>query len=402
MRNILLTVMLILLLPLGACAPSTLRLPDEVNHAIDNASDVTLYSLQPHGGPDLPEWNFHNHHILGKVELHKEKAQAAIAALNTAVSEGRADMMAMCLINPRHAIRVTASSDIYDILICYECGQLALYKNEKSLEFFGAIGGNDKALNRLLVEAGIPLADNPAALEHAYREETHVALERAKQGDTQAQEVVGKYYLSGRGIDKSINEGSKWLAKSYGLSIDSAKFKVKLGKLLYNSFGVKSDTPAAVKLFHEAANMGDAEGQYQYGYMYELGTGVTRNEAEALKWFKRAADQSNAKGQYRVGLTYVDNWRERTVSPDAKKWFFKAAEQGHPEAMHWLGAVYEEGLGVTKDVGESYFWYQLARKYNTYYGGPKQEVSSKKKVEAEKRISEWTATHTACPADCHD
>src|SRR5579871_4323038 len=45
------------------------ELPKEVSKGLDAASAVTLYSLQPRGGPDLPEWDFHGHHILGHVNL---------------------------------------------------------------------------------------------------------------------------------------------------------------------------------------------------------------------------------------------------------------------------------------------------------------------------------------------
>lgn len=54
----------------------------------------------------------------------------------------------------------------------------------------------------------------------------------------------------------------------------------------------------------------------------------------------------------------------------------KAAELGDPEAMLNLGIAYEEGLGVEKNYGKAFRWYQKA--YEPEYC----------KSEAETRIEE--------------
>ena len=121
-----------------ATTPPTL--PVEVVDAIASPSSVTLYSIQPWGGPDLPDWDFHGHHQNGHIALTKVKAKQAIAALNEAISMGNAALESLCLINPRHALRVISSGATYDILICYECGQIEIYRNDQRLRFSGSIG----------------------------------------------------------------------------------------------------------------------------------------------------------------------------------------------------------------------------------------------------------------------
>jgi TPR repeat protein len=381
-------------------APAHPTLAEEVLKALNSPSTITLYSLQPWGGPDLPEWDFHGHHQNGHVALNQEKARQAIAALNDAISKGAAGVQSLCIINPRHALRVISSGNTYDILICYECGQLELYKNGQSLPFSGSIGSKPDVLNRLLKQAGIPLADDLSALHASYSEEAKLALKRAGEGDAQAQELIGKYLIGGRGVTKDEDQGIVWLAKSYGTSVDNPDFEVKVGKMFDHSRQMQPDYKRTMKLFRDAADTGNAEGQYQVGYLYELGEGVAVDQSEALRWFRKAADQGNPKAQYQMGVYFAKGWVVEQDYSEAMKWFGKAAEQGHPEAMDWIGSIFKEGLGVSKNLGEAYFWIRLAHEYHTMSGGPTLVVSSEQKEAAERRVTAWKSSHAACPDEC--
>jgi TPR repeat protein len=376
------------------------RLPAEVRKALDNPSSVTLYSTQPWGGPDLTEWDFHGQHQNGHVELKNEKAGQAIAALNTAISRG-VNKESLCLINPRHGLRVVSSGSTYDILICYECGQLQLYKNDQPLPFSGSLGGNPDALNRLLEREGIPLANDSSGLQASYAAEAKLALQRAGEGDPKAQELIGKYLLSGRGLAKDKNRGIEWLAKSYGTSLDSSDFEVKLGNMFAHSRDMQPDYPRSMKFFRSAADQGNAEGQFQVGSLYELGEGVEKDRAEALRWFRQAASQGNPKAEYRIGVAFAKAWNIKQDYAEALAMFRKAAEQGHPEAMNWIGSIYSEGWGVGKDPGEAYFWFRLARKFHALSVEQPPDVSPAAKAAAEQRVAAWVASHVACLDDCH-
>jgi len=391
---VLFLVLLLFPAPVRADPP---KLPEEVVKALDSASSVTLYSIQPWGGPDLPEWDFHGHHQLGHVDLTQEKAKQAIAALNDAISTGTANMESLCLINPRHALRVISGRDTYDILICYECGQLELFKNNQRLPFSGTIGRSPGALNGLLQGSHIPLAGDKDALNASYNEETKAAMQRAEQGDTKAQEVIGEYLMSGRGVKKDEEQGIKWLAKSSGTPIDDPSFEVKVGKMLSHNRDTAFNFEEQMKLFRMAADQGNAEGQYQVGYFYELGEGVTKDQTEALTWFHKAADQGNPKAQYELGVCYARGWAVKEDDSEALKWLLKAAEQGHPEAMFQIGGMYQSGKGIGKDLGEAFFWYQLAQEYHSTYGQEPLNVSPEQKAAAEQRVRDWKSKHSPMP-----
>lgn len=391
-----------LLLALGFGIPGSVRrpkLPQEIAASLKSNPAITLYSLQPRGGPDIPEWDFHRHHILGHLDLNKEQAQTAIRALKEALSEGNADQISGCIINPRHALRCRADGHTFDILICYQCGQLEFYKDDRSLPFQGTIGRKPGTLNDLLKAANIPLADVPPALEKSYAEEAKVALKRAEKGDPKAQEVVAKMLMKGRGVETDEAEGIKWLAKSQGASPDSPKFQIELGRMYREGQDVTENYSAALDLFRKAAAQGNAEAVYQIGQLYEFGEGVTRNTDEAMKFFRQAAELGHAKAQFEIGVRHAQGRDLNQDYVEALKWLRQAAEQNHPEALTWMGNMYEKGWGVPKDLTEAHYWNRLAAEYRSVYSSQvSASFSSNQLTAIEKRVTEWKAVHPKRPA----
>ena len=42
---------------------------------------------------------------------------------------------------------------------------------------------------------------------------------------------------------------------------------------------------------------GDADAQFNLGFMYDNGRGVAQNDAEAVRWYRKAAEQGDAGAQ---------------------------------------------------------------------------------------------------------
>src|SRR5262249_37373897 len=55
--------------------------------------------------------------------------------------------------------------------------------------------------------------------------------------------------------------------------------------------GVLRDAPKAAALYCEASRLGDAESQYNLGWMYANGRGIERNDELAAYFFHAAAEQ---------------------------------------------------------------------------------------------------------------
>jgi TPR repeat protein len=297
------------------------------------------------------------------------------------------------MINPRHALRFKFKGNTYDILICYQCGQLELFKNHRGLPLGGKIGGKPDVLNGLLNAVQITLADTKAALDERYVEEAKMARKRAQEGDASAANVIARMLLSGRGVAKDESEGIRWLSKSLGRSLDDPVFQIKLGGMYENGEDVDRNLPAALGLYQKAAAQGSSDALLVMAHLYGHGEGI-RNPAKAVELYRQAAESGNAEAQFELGLRYARGWEFEKDYSEALKWLRKAAGQCHPDALNWMGNMYEKGWGVAKDPVEAYFWDRLAVAYG-HFNEPALSVSltPEQHVLIDKRLADWNATH---------
>jgi len=124
--------------------------------------------------------------------------------------------------------------------------------------------------------------------------------------------------------------------------------------------GQENPSPAQVAEWRKGAEKGDAAAQYNLGYCYAHGQGVTQNDGEAVKWCRKAADQGDAFAQQTLGVCYANGIGVPQNDAQAIKWYRKAAEQGNALAQYNLGLGYANGQGVVKDAAEAVKWYRKA------------------------------------------
>ena len=146
----------------------------------------------------------------------------------------------------------------------------------------------------------------------------------------------------------------------YGQPNNDAVAQYNLGWKYHNGDGVSQDYAEASKLYRLAADQGNADAQCNLGWMYQNGKGVTQNDAEALKWYRLAAEQGDATGQNNLGLMYEYGQGVTQDDAEALKWYRKAADQGDATGQNNLGLMYEYGQGVTQDYAEALKWYRKA------------------------------------------
>ena len=108
----------------------------------------------------------------------------------------------------------------------------------------------------------------------------------------------------------------------------------------------------------EAAELGDAQAQFELGLMHDEGRGVRQDDVEAAKWYLRAAGQGHADAQIALALMYYNGWGVPKDEGATEKWLRSASEQGHKQAQYRLGLMYERGLGVPQDISEAVKWYR--------------------------------------------
>jgi uncharacterized protein len=122
----------------------------------------------------------------------------------------------------------------------------------------------------------------------------------------------------------------------------------------------RGDYPAALKILRPAAERGDAEAQTNLGWMYEQGSGVTKDPNEAMKWYRLAAEHGSARAQYNLGVMYYEGRGAAASLPEALKWYRMAAANGDANAQYNLGFMYTNGVGVSRDLSRGHMWWDLA------------------------------------------
>jgi TPR repeat protein len=81
------------------------------------------------------------------------------------------------------------------------------------------------------------------------------------------------------------------------------------------------------------AESGDAEAQYNIGWMYLNGYGLMMNDSKALEWWKRASDQGYTDASFSIAMLY--SLGEGKVKKDMDKaieYYLMAVEDGHEDA----------------------------------------------------------------------
>lgn len=106
----------------------------------------------------------------------------------------------------------------------------------------------------------------------------------------------------------------------------------------------------AVRLFREAAELGDPEAMVELGESYRTGEGVDEDDNAATLWFRRAAEAGDSWGMVSLGAMYLLG---DGSDKEAAQWFEKAVEQGNAAAMYDLASLYEKGRGVEKNLDKA-------------------------------------------------
>ncbi len=153
---------------------------------------------------------------------------------------------------------------------------------------------------------------------------------------------------------------------------DSAEAYGKLSACLVNKTdfdGKPQVSPEWAKrvidLVSVRAQKGNSPAMVFLGNAYLNGWGVESDLAKALDYARHAASLGHAGGEVLLGFLYAQGSGGVVQNHDrALQWFSKAVDKGHSMAMNNLGVMYEQGLGVKKDLRLALKYYQQAATQN--------------------------------------
>lgn len=131
-------------------------------------------------------------------------------------------------------------------------------------------------------------------------------------------------------------------------------------------FGQPQDIDRAVSLFQQAADQGNANGEWDLGRCYDWGRGVVANKDQAIKWYRKAAKQGHSQARQELRSLFVSGklnpvyvngdgqwWQDLADEAEKEKQEFNRrsvdAKNGDADAMVQVGVDYLTGVGTPKN-----------------------------------------------------
>ena len=210
---------------------------------------------------------------------------------------------------------------------------------------------------------GHPAADTKRASTMSERQNAQARSAPRKSGWTMASLILGMVgiiavYLH---MSTATSPENDRLSNLIALAKQGdANAQFELGWMYDEGDGVFLDDREAAKWYRLAAEQGHVDAQFNLGVMYDEGEGVSQDDGEAVRWYRLAAEQGRADAQFNLGVMYANGEGVPRDDRKAAKWYRLAAEQGVVIAQNNLGAMYANGEGVRRDDKEAVKWYRLA------------------------------------------
>lgn len=183
--------------------------------------------------------------------------------------------------------------------------------------------------------------------------------ENATKGNSYAQYIfyqIGELYEKGQGIQQNQEKAIEFYIKAANQGHWHA-FQENY-YLAYASYALKNlalkGNKRVQKWLIGKAEEGDEEAQYvlyQIAKVYEEGEGIKKNEKKAVKFYVKAASQKLGYGR--------EVLKELALKGNklAQDWIIKEAKKGNEEAQYTFGQMYEQGIGVEKNLEKAAKWY---------------------------------------------
>ncbi|MGO9864330.1 MAG: SEL1-like repeat protein [Terriglobales bacterium] len=214
---------------------------------------------------------------------------------------------------------------------------------------------------------GVPQSDTQAV--KWYRD-------AAEHGNATAQNSLGIMFRSGRGVDQDKVEAVRWYRKAAKQEYASALFN--LGTAYYNGDGVGIDDTAAYAWFLLAQAFGDQSAAAAVkrmkeeavnlqpqafeliGDMYQKGDDLPRSPSGAINWYRKAAENGGPAVQVKLASLLLQGQSGTSNFAEVHRLCEKAANLHSPQGAYCMGQVYEQGIGVERDLPKASKWFTEA------------------------------------------
>jgi TPR repeat protein len=202
-----------------------------------------------------------------------------------------------------------------------------------------------------------------AYLDRNYKEAFDILEPLAKDGNSEAQKMLGIMYDYGHGVSSNSEKALYWYLLSAEQGHPAVQYQV--GAKYFRGDGVKQNYKEAARWWEMAANGGQVDAQFNLGLMYFRGLSIEADDTKAASLFSQAAEQGHGHSQYSLAVMYAFGRGVEKDYATALQWFEKSAAQDIGQAQFNLGVFYENGYGVDKDIELARRWYEKAAAQGT-------------------------------------
>ena len=159
------------------------RIPSDLRQALESAPQVEFLSIDPRPTERryLPEPDkdgnvqvmkipadrqCEGHEILGKMNILPEDRRKILSQLRLPLCGAEPTVRNRCLFSPRHALRAHYGGHFFEMLICYQCGDVAFYRDQIKQSYCEMhYRPSPDLANEILRKGGLPLAPREQAAE---------------------------------------------------------------------------------------------------------------------------------------------------------------------------------------------------------------------------------------------
>ncbi len=132
----------------------------------------------------------------------------------------------------------------------------------------------------------------------------------------------------------------------------------EIGYMYNHGLGVEQDYEKSLEWYRKAADAGDGSALTNLGYMYFNGFAVDQDYAKAMEYFEQAAEMGVSIAMTSIGHMYYMGAGVEQDYEKAMEWYLKGAEAGDPDAMNSIGFMYQNGQAVDVDYVKGVEWYR--------------------------------------------
>jgi len=112
----------------------------------------------------------------------------------------------------------------------------------------------------------------------------------------------------------------------------------------------------AVPLLKQAAEIGVAEAQYNFGVTLENGYGIEKNIDSAFYWYLKSANQGWNDGLYKMMMAHANGIGAEQSNEKAFEYALACASNNDITCMFNVVGAYQDGLGTEKDLEKMLEW----------------------------------------------